>query len=552
MPVFVQLETDPFETARDAAFSADTESRYFRKARRPTRGIEIKDEVPAVLRVIRYDGTEVGLVDAGALSEDGISTAGYSNFLLQSVQEVRMEKHQIVETFGASYIFFFGEAPRFIDVQVVVINSLDFNWEAEWWENYENNFRGTKLVEQGARLYMFYDDNIVEGYMLNCQGAKVADQPLAVQLSFRMFVTGYRNVSLDLYNGDYPIRRGAISMPIEVSDPNQSGSAVANKTGLLGTESRQGGLLAETARYDEVGSDDVTGRIASQDFSDMLSPAGEADPALVAKSLTDGTPPVESLISQGRRPARSKIANNTDEYIGGVAGFEASWGLSVPIPEVDDLPSAAIENASEAGADIDDPDTMKDLGMISKSPAEQEKEADSFGQMGSFDDFIDQVSSVGKDPLDFVMGGGGTVGFSTGPGKAPKGDVYGASAGATFGSGGSGAYAGYTEKGEYKGVSTGSKYGDGPGFGGQTGNGEYGGTQTGSSMGDEKEPGLKDPDYSGEGGPETPQKRPEQYSVFSDKKTSLGDSTLGASGGASVSKEQDILFGMVSVEGSFG
>lgn len=553
MPAFVQLETDPFETARDEAFSADTKNRFFRKARRPTRGIEIKDEVPAVLRVIRYDGTEIGLVDAGALSEDGISTAGYSNFLLQSVQEARMEKTQIVETFGASYIFFFGESPRFLDVSVIVINSLDFNWEAEWWENYENNFRGTKLVEQGARLYMFYDDNIVEGYMLQCQGAKVADQPLAVQLSFRLFVTGYRNVSLDLYTGDYPIRRGAIPMPIETSDPNQAGSAVANRAGLVGSEARQGGLLGETARYQDVGSDDVTGRIASQDFADMLSPAGEADPALVAKSAASGTPTVESLVAQGKRPTRSKIANNTDEYIGSAAGFEASWGLSTPIPEVDDLPSAAVEKTSEAGADIDDPDTMKDLGMIPKSPAEKAKEAQSFGQVGSFDDFTDQVSSIGKDPLDFVMGGGGTVGFSTGPGKAPKGDVFGASAGATFGTGGAGAYAGYTSNGEYKGVSTGSKYGDGPGYGGQVGHGEFGGTQAGSSMGDEKEPGLKDPDYSVVEDSGAPQKRPEEYSAFSgDDKTKLDASTSSKSGGASFHEEADILFGIVSVEGSFG
>ena len=78
--------------------------------------------------------------------------------MLQNVQEAHMEKHQIVETFGESYIFFFGEAPRFIDVSAVIINSHDFNWEAEWWDNYNRFLRGTKSVEQGARTYLFYDE----------------------------------------------------------------------------------------------------------------------------------------------------------------------------------------------------------------------------------------------------------------------------------------------------------------------------------------------------------------------------------------------------------
>src|SRR5688572_3607223 len=167
MAIFIELVTDAFEevlnnqTAR-RSLSGQSSRAGNRVARRPTRGLEIKEDTYAAIKVILSDGGELQLVDSS--SRDG-GSSGYSNFILQSVTEVRMEKHQIVETFGAAYIYFFGENPRFLDVQAHIINSHDFNWEAEWWENYEQNFRGTRLVEKGGRLYMFYDDNIVEGYM---------------------------------------------------------------------------------------------------------------------------------------------------------------------------------------------------------------------------------------------------------------------------------------------------------------------------------------------------------------------------------------------------
>jgi hypothetical protein len=166
------------------------------------RGLEIKEDTYALIRLIQVDGTEIPLVDSG--SSTGESTA-YANFLLQSVQEVRMEKHQIVETFGEPYIFFFGEAPRFLDVSAMLISSHDFNWEAEWWFNYENYLRGTKSVELGARTFLFYDDNIVGGYMLQAQSVKTSDQPLAVTLSFRMFVTDYENISF-VGDPNFPVR----------------------------------------------------------------------------------------------------------------------------------------------------------------------------------------------------------------------------------------------------------------------------------------------------------------------------------------------------------
>lgn len=177
-----------------------------RNVRRPLRGIEIKEDTYAVFRVIQADGTELKLVDSSWPEGEG---RGYANFLLQSVQDARMERQQIIETFSSPIVFFFGESPRFLDVSAVLLNTHDFNWEAEWWENYNKYLRGTQLVEAGARAYLFYDDTIIEGYPMNATAAKSASDPNMVQLQFRMFVTNYANVS-SIGDPNFPIHDEAI------------------------------------------------------------------------------------------------------------------------------------------------------------------------------------------------------------------------------------------------------------------------------------------------------------------------------------------------------
>lgn len=198
--------------AKQAGLASDPKTANARLAnvRRPTRGIQIKNDTYATLKVIRGNGEEIKLVDAGSRTgeKDGDKSVSsvYSNFLIQNVTEERMEKQQVVETFGEAYIFFFGERPRVLNVQGVLINSFDFNWEAEWWHNYENFLRGTKCVEQDARVYLQYDETLVSGYILSTNSGKSAQEKNHVPFMFQMFVTDYTNVS-----------------KIGSSDPNQSG-----------------------------------------------------------------------------------------------------------------------------------------------------------------------------------------------------------------------------------------------------------------------------------------------------------------------------------------
>ena len=172
--------------------------------RRPTRGIVLRNDTFATMRVVTGDGTNLKIIDAGGTNPDAtIQVNGktvrvsevYSNFLLQSVVEDRQEKAQILETFGEPYIFFFGERPRILGIQGILLNSWDFNWEAEWWENYDRLLRGTKCVENDARVYLAFDNTIVGGYVLNSNVQKVAQERHWLQFQFNLFVTYYETFS---------------------------------------------------------------------------------------------------------------------------------------------------------------------------------------------------------------------------------------------------------------------------------------------------------------------------------------------------------------------
>jgi hypothetical protein len=193
MAVFISVTTDPFEEALDEARRTATQPQV--NVRRPLRGLQIKEDRYAVLKVLKANGQELRVNDSSSdvlFDADnreatlGLSSNGWSNFIVQNITEQRAEKQQIIETFGEDYIFFFGERPRFIDVAGILINTADFDWKNEFWHNYENYLRGTKLVENNARLYLYFDDVVVEGYLLQATTSQQATMPYHLPFNFRM------------------------------------------------------------------------------------------------------------------------------------------------------------------------------------------------------------------------------------------------------------------------------------------------------------------------------------------------------------------------------
>jgi hypothetical protein len=363
MPVFIELTTEAFakEFAKRRSAAQKVRRAGTDSARRPMRGLEIKEDTYAILKVIRADGSEIPLLDSG--SSTGTSTS-YTNFLIQSVQEARMEKHQIVDTFGEPYIFFFGESPRFLDVVALLISSNDFNWQAEFWANYDAHLRGTRLVEEGARTYLFYDDNIVEGYMLNAQARNSADTPFLIQLTFRLYLTNYSNVS---FVGDphFPVR-SSVNLPPSVSLTSADVTTVGNAAITAASDA-----ALRDARINQAttgAAQQSSGFGGAQNLSDALRSGLDAT----------GTPDVDAILSNARqalkiaqsegrtRPLRSLIADNTDE-------FTAPPHVVVPDgdptqdkdgkPEAGDLQTVVADQVGRFGGDANSPQALNGLGL---------------------------------------------------------------------------------------------------------------------------------------------------------------------------------------------
>lgn len=219
----IEMEEDVYQRNLDSLV-ADTPTlspfaRLETLIRRPLRGLQQAADQHATIRVIRDDGTPIPLVNSSRLGRQSTMTG---NFILQGLSAPRQEKMQLSETFGQPYAFFFGERGRFINFDVILINSVDFNWRAEWSENYENVFRGTKLVELGARLYFTFDNVTIEGYMTATSEVRQSNNPFHVPVSFTVWVTNYEELSAV----------GSTSFPAATT-LDSTGRAVAASRGLV-------------------------------------------------------------------------------------------------------------------------------------------------------------------------------------------------------------------------------------------------------------------------------------------------------------------------------
>jgi hypothetical protein len=213
------------------------------RARRPLRGIQIKEDTYVSLKIIRADGSPILQVDAsGPEDKDNIGqNASNTNFIVQSLDESHVEKSQILETFGEPFLFFFGERPIIINVSGWLLNTADFNWRTEWLENYMERLRGTKLVEENARAYLSWDDTVVEGYILQTAIQDNANEPYRIPFNFSMYVTKKFQFGV---RGLMPI--GHIA-PIKILSEGRKGAGPTDLAGLRTPFEKKLGTVVSTA-----------------------------------------------------------------------------------------------------------------------------------------------------------------------------------------------------------------------------------------------------------------------------------------------------------------
>lgn len=252
MATFVQIEPDAFNESFDDLAQdrrsgdyldpkSETRVGSYHHVRRPVRGIQVKDDTYGTIQVRRANGVALPLFDAAGRSATGRGTHN-SNFLIQQVTEQRAEKMQVIMTFGAPYFYFFGEQPRVIQVTGVLLNTEDFNWRAEWWENYEMYFRGSQCARNKTRVYLSWDDIVVEGYMSNANAVEDSQNRSLVQLQFQMYLSNYQNISRI---GDPDAHWIGKEVNLDPSKVDLPGSGGFSKTTLVRQANQQSFDLAQ-------------------------------------------------------------------------------------------------------------------------------------------------------------------------------------------------------------------------------------------------------------------------------------------------------------------
>jgi len=317
MAVYLLQETEPFEEIaegmRQRGFSNDTQV----EVRRPVRGLQNSKDVFAHIKVIDSHSNLIPFVNAGALFNevDGIGYSNsFSNFLLQRVSISRAELRQFVKTFGLTYLFMFGENPIMVNVEGGLVHSADFRWDEEWWVNYENTLRGTRLAQMGARAYLCYEGVLIEGYILTASTNRAAMAKNLVPLAFQMAATNIKFLA----------RVGSTDFPISRYQVDLTRSSSLGNSGINDRLPTNRGLQYRRDNVGTILSDRTDGNSWAQfgSFNDMFraivrfpgSAAGTSFPGAFGAVDTAGArrdpkfnrPP----------PVYGKIRLNYDEYIG--------------------------------------------------------------------------------------------------------------------------------------------------------------------------------------------------------------------------------------------
>ena len=335
--------------------------------RRPHRGIQIKEDTYATMSIVDGNGNPIKLISESAVNwpEDNRGRVDvYADFILQQITEERSEKNQIIETFGDSFVFFFGERPRMLSISGLLMNTDDFGWRAQFMRNYEDHLRGSKLVQRNARLYLAWDTIVIEGYPINLSASEDSGNPYSVNFQMQIFLTNYNDFgrigitdfpaaprdtgTFDVLNRELNERTRYISTTAEVRRRSfESRNGAMGLSGLLREGIRSVNNITNTAsNLIQSAATLLSGRVVRVPLGIAGFLAQANDPAIAAVGVTDGflaslsfAGMTDTKLTVPSRPKyavvdeillRTQISENYDEYplVAGLDSIPTRWSLT--------------------------------------------------------------------------------------------------------------------------------------------------------------------------------------------------------------------------------
>jgi hypothetical protein len=227
------------------------------------RQIDEKRDQPAVIRCIRrlkpeelerFDGTESIVPWVNLIPPN-------TKFFLETVQESRQEKVQIIDTFGEWIAFFFGRRPEIYNYSGTLMNASNHDWKNEFQWNYDNFLRGSQAVKNRATMILQYDDVMVEGYMLNSTTQMTGLSDKSVPFSFSLLVINRsqmnprRALGLRFQRSGFTAAEGAVFNDLQSAlDISEPGSTSELQTFLLMREYFSGNYIPGAGKLVHRGS----------------------------------------------------------------------------------------------------------------------------------------------------------------------------------------------------------------------------------------------------------------------------------------------------------
>lgn len=173
VPTFEQVKQDTMHRLQ---------SKYIKESKRQ----------PEQLVSVNGEHATIAVVDAKTKRIEYIS----NRFYLTTFTEDKVEKVQIMETFGSPHVTFFGQRARAYEGAGQVLESETTNpiypskyrWASGLQEFYDNHLRGSELVRSGKIAQIYIGSYILEGYFLNLMMSSNANDPYKKQFSFSFLV----------------------------------------------------------------------------------------------------------------------------------------------------------------------------------------------------------------------------------------------------------------------------------------------------------------------------------------------------------------------------
>jgi len=185
---YIFLDVEPFDPSvvRDSV----SDLRQV-PVRRPFMGLIINKETHATLQVVGgaqnlNSASWFQLINSSSVRGEA---SGTSNFIITTVRHARKEAVQLVQTFSKTFLYLFGDTPRYLNVQGVLLKSENFPWKTEWLRNYDERMRASQTVQATASVYLTVENIVYEGQMLGCDIVDQADSPNMCPVSFLMYLT---------------------------------------------------------------------------------------------------------------------------------------------------------------------------------------------------------------------------------------------------------------------------------------------------------------------------------------------------------------------------